>query len=133
MSQYVNGVLVGEGLATPTPTIGDGSGTGAVTYTNGTVVTHTDKGIGFTTAVGVTAYDLTADTLAIVLNDALPVGTQFEFWAITGSVNPAHTITTSTSQSILANGIAAAASFAWPSGALSLVIRKRSATLWVVA
>ncbi len=130
---YVDAADALRALITGSPGMVVGDGTDAPTYKGGTVVTHTDKGTGFTTAVGVTAYDLTADTLAIVLNDALPVGTQFEFWAITGSVNPGHTITTSTSQNIIANGIPAAASFAWPSGALSLVIRKRSATLWVVA
>jgi hypothetical protein len=70
--------------ASSSPAIGDG--TGEASYQGGSVVTGTaTKAVAFTITALVSRYYLTADGLAIALDNALPVGHTVEFWHRTGT------------------------------------------------
>lgn len=115
------------------PALGDG--TGATTFAGGSVQGTTSKGTSFTAVVSVSTYLLTASALTITLDDALAVGTRWEFvHADPTVVAPAHVFvsTSGTSAIDLDDGLAAAVTKTWQAGRRTYEAVKTAAAVWRV-
>lgn len=93
----------------------------------------TSKGTSFTVDATVAGYLLTASTLTITLDDALPVGSRWELLHADPTVpGPAHAFasTSGTSAIDIDDGLASATTKTWQGGRRSYVVHKTAAGVW---
>lgn len=104
-------------------------------YSGGTVVgdSATTKAVSFTVSAFISRYYLTADSLTITLDDALPVGATWELWHFTTTASPGHVLTPTSGTVAQYPSLAPAATLTWPANQPTMTVTKKAAGVFVVS